>query len=153
MDAYKTPESNLELGLEKPFKPIIALTYGLLVSLGLSFVASNIEMIVFLLLNRDSAPSLSNESEIKLFLAKNVVFLLLDILTSVAILYYAGTRVRKFACGQEIKYGFILSAITFSVLFAVYLFDKAYSIYPHWYSFTLFASTFLAVFLGAKPKP
>lgn len=152
MDAYKTPESNLDPTSGRIFKPVKALTYGLFVSLGILLIASNIVGIIFLLLNRESISSLTNEREIQLFLANNIPFLLVDFFMSVAILFYAGTRIRRFACNQEIKYGFILASITFTILLAVYLVEKSYEIYPLWYSFIVFSSTFIAILLGAKPK-
>jgi hypothetical protein len=152
MNNYKTPDSNLDVEQTRTCKPIKAVVYGLLVSVGVLMTASNIEAIVFLLLNREAISSLGSENEIKNFLASSNIFLTMDLLISMAILYWAGTIIRKQAYNKEIKYGLIVSCITSAVMLAIYFIDNAYEIYPIWYSTLAFLSVFVVIFYGAKPR-
>jgi hypothetical protein len=152
MDAYKTPESNLELPQQRPFKPIKALVFGLLVSVGLMFLISTVLSIIFYLLNIDVIEKFADESEITLFVSRNIPYLISDLIASFAVLYFSGTIVRKYAVGYELKFAVILSLLTFAALLLFVGMDDTEEDFPMWYSVASFASIFVGIILGARAK-
>ncbi|HEY0893668.1 MAG TPA: hypothetical protein VGE32_11475, partial [Cellvibrio sp.] len=151
-DAYKTPESNLELPPQKVFKPIKALVYGLLVSVGLLFVVSALEFFAFAFMNREQIASFTSEQEINAFFSSSSVFLVVDICMSFAVLYLAGTIIRKYAVGYELKFGVILALVTFCVHLLFYKMNDPRSTFPFWYDAAGFISIFAAILLGSRAK-
>jgi hypothetical protein len=152
MDAYKTPESNLELPPPKLFKPVKALVYGLLVSVGLLLIVSALEIFVFALIHREQIAGIASGSEIHTFFSNNNVFLVVDICISFAVLYFAGTIIRKYAVGYEFKFGVILALLTLCVHLLFYKMNSASSAYPFWYDAAGFLSIFVAIILGGRQK-
>ncbi len=152
MDAYKTPESNLELPPQRLFKPVKALVYGLLVSVGLLLVVSALELFAFAMMNREHIANLANENEIHAFFSKNSVFLVVDMCVSFAVLYFSGTIIRKYAVGYEFKFGVILSLLTLCVHLLFFSMNDASDSYPFWYNAAGLMSIFVAILLGARAK-
>ena len=149
MDAYKSPESNIEVVPEPVCKPVNAVVYGLLISIGLVLFVSIIEGIVFLAM---LGPETISEGDLNLLLANSVPFLVTDSIMSAAIMYYAGTSVRKHAVGKEIKFGRIVSLVTFAFFLPIYISTDSLTTYPLWYNLFIFSAIFWAIQLGAKPK-
>ncbi|WP_062064576.1 hypothetical protein [Cellvibrio sp. OA-2007] len=152
MDAYKTPESNLELPAQALFKPVKALVYGFLISVVLLLVVSALELFVFALMNREHIASLANEGEINAFFSQHILFLVVDIIVSFAVLYFAGTVIRKYAVGYELKFGFVLALLTLGVHLVLFNVNDASDNYPFWYNAAGLISIFAAILLGARAK-
>jgi magnesium-transporting ATPase (P-type) len=153
MDAYKTPNSNLEPQPERPFRPIKALVYGLLISVGVLLVVSAIEMFIVALLNHELLSTLQNEDEINQFFAQNTLFLAVDLVISFVILYLAGTMIGRYATGYEWKFAVILALLTLCIHLIFYNLNENDDVFPMWYSLAGFASIFVAILWGAKAKP
>lgn len=148
MDAYKTPESDVELNPGRDFKPIKAIILGLLVSVVLSFVVSIIEGVIAGIILR---VDLFSEHDLDAALSQNTTFLLTDVLITALLLFFAGRVVRKYTPRKEILFGFILSCLTFAVFLPIALSSNTFTTYPLWYNAASLLVIFVGVYLGARP--
>jgi len=147
MDAYKTPDSNSQPPSdERQLKPINAVFYGLLISIVMTIIVSIVEGIV---LGIAVATTQGVERLKEDFIANNSVFLLIDIIVTFACLFYAGKVTGRFAPRQEIKFGLIVSVITFIVYFIIYSSADSTTTYPSWYNITSFMIIFIAILMGS----
>ncbi|MBK8188401.1 MAG: hypothetical protein IPK77_14740 [Cellvibrio sp.] len=147
MDIYKTPDANTQKP-QRQLKPINAIAYGLLVSIVLTLIVSFVEGIVFGII---IAITQGVEYITEDFMARNAVFLFIDLLVTSACLFYAGKITGRYAPQQELKFGLIVAGITLVIYWLIYSFlgsDKVN--YPIWYEIASFAVIFIAILLGAK---
>ena len=149
MDAYKTPASDLEEGQQRAIKPVKAIVYGLLISIVLTSIASMLEGIIF---GIALGVNLQDEAQFTSVLANNLGFLLFDLIMTFALLYYAGTRARKYAPSKEVFYGVVLAVITFAIYLLIFVLSDSFSLYPLWYNLLSLIVVFTAILYGAKPK-
>ena len=152
MSIYKTPEADVELVVEKKLQPFKAIIYGLLVSVVLIVIASGIQGVAFTLINFEDVMAFESPEDAKNYFTGNLSFLIIDIVVSFFILYFAGTRVRKYAQGQEIKYALVLSVLTFLIHLTFFIYKNSISDYPLWYNASLLLIIFIGIFCGARPE-
>ena len=152
MSIYKTPDANVELVAEKEPQPLKAIIYGLLVSVVLIIVAGGIQGLIFTLINFEDVMKFESPEDAKNYFTGNLYFLITDIVVSFAILYFAGTRVKKFASGQETKYALVLSFLTFLIHLTFFIYKNSFSDYPLWYNALLLLIIFIGIFCGARPE-
>lgn len=146
MDAYKTPSSNLDIKLERPFQPIKALVIGLLISVVLATLLSTV-IFVAMAINKNvllSGGSSWNE------LLTSTTYLLIDLCTTFIMLYFAGYMTSKYTPNQEIKYAMILSSINFVIYFPFLIFSEEKM--AIWYIVLSTFSIFIAIYMGASSR-
>lgn len=149
MEAYKPPESNVDIKTGRPFKPVMAILLGLLVSVVLATIVSTIEVFVAAMI---AGISLLDDKALLALTEKNTTFQLVDTIISLLVFYFAGRIVRKYTPHKEILYGSILSVITFAILLYMTIATNAFSTSPTWYNIASFIAIFAGIFLGAKPR-
>lgn len=147
MDVYKTPKADLSAKGEKQFKPVRAVLFGLGISIILASAISTIYGIVLALaLGLDFSNQEAFESE----LTNNLLFQIGDVVISGLILYFAGRVVGKRTPGKEVKYGIIVSTITFAIYLPLFFATDTFSVWPLWYNLLGIFVIFFAIILGAK---
>ena len=152
MSIYKTPDADVELVEEKKPQPFKAIIYGRLVSVVLIVIASGIQGVAFTLINFEDVMAFESPEDAKNYFTGNLSFLIIDIVVSFLILYFAGTRVRKYARGQEIKYALVLSVLTFLIHLTFFIYKNSFFDYPLWYNASLLLIIFMGIFGGARPE-
>jgi hypothetical protein len=149
MDAYKTPQADVDVVVGRAYQPVKALVLGLLVSVVLALVVSIIETIaVAIAFGLD----LTKESELMALVSRNITFMLFDLLVTALIMFFAGSVVGRYTPGKEVKFGLILSVLTLAVFVPMSLISNSYAQYPLWYHAVSVASIFIAIYLGARPR-
>jgi len=149
MDAYKTPDSNLETNETLHFKPIKAVLFGLLIAIVLGLIVSTITALTIAVFE---GIDLSNQDELEKYLASNYYYLLIDILITFFVLYWAGTVVKKYVPGKEKLYAMIVTALTVIIIALMLFMYGSYEMYPIWYNFTSILSIPIAIYWGAIPN-
>lgn len=146
MSIYKAPKAELEVEGPVIFSPVKAIVYGLFFSIVLTGVASIVVAITFaLLLGAD----ISDETAFESLVTNNTALLITDVLVSFFVLYFAGRATGKRVPGQEIKYGFIVSALSVAIYLSLSIAPDALSL-PMWYNIASLAIIFLAINYGAQ---
>ena len=92
------------------FSPVKAIGYGLLVSVVLASTVSMVESVVFAVL---TAPSLGDERKFVGFFSNSMLFLMINVFLYCLIMYYAGKVVKQHAPSKEVKFGILVSVLTF----------------------------------------
>jgi hypothetical protein len=147
MNIYKAPDSNNQSPQTRQLKPINAICYGLLISVVFTMFVSIVEGIIFgvIVAVTQGAEKLSAD-----FIAKNSLFLAIDLIVTFACLFYAGKITGKYAAEQELKFGLIVALITSAIYLLIYSTMDITSAYPIWYNLASFLIIFVAILLGAR---
>lgn len=149
MDAYKAPEAELTTSKDLPFRPVKALSLGLLIIVVLGSVVSLVEGVVFAFI---LGANLADERSFEAALAGSHVFLMIDIVLTGLLLFWGGRITAKHVPGKEMKYGMILIAISLSIYTLFYVSIDSLSAYPMWYNVASYLVTVLGIYLGARSK-
>lgn len=146
MSIYKAPKAELEVDGAAIFSPVKAIVYGLFFSIVLTGIASIVVAITFALM---VGADISDEKALESLLANNTALLITDIVVSFFVLYFAGKAAGKRVPGQEVKYGFIVSALSVAIYLSLSIAPDALSL-PMWYNIASLAIVFLAINYGAQ---
>lgn len=147
MDVYKTPEAVLNTSENIVFSPFKAIMFGLCISIILASIVSMIESIAFgIVLGVD----FNDQSSFESALANSTVFLVVDIVVSSFILFFAGKSVGRRVPGKEEKYGIIVSLLTLFIYLPLYVVSDAFSVWPIWYNLMSLTVVLSAIYFGAK---
>jgi peptidoglycan/LPS O-acetylase OafA/YrhL len=146
MDAYRTPDSELIDGNNRPYKPLRGLLAGLGYTLLLATVISVIWLLLFgLMLGFDlTSPGLEKE------LAGSPLYMASDLITGAIVLFFGGRAVGTRTPGKELMFGFILAAITIIIYLILMLATESFKTFPLIYNLTTLFMTAVVVPYGSK---
>ncbi|HED32690.1 MAG TPA: hypothetical protein ENJ08_00540 [Gammaproteobacteria bacterium] len=147
MDAYKTPDSNVNTTYQRPFKPVKAVLLGLFVSVILLIIVS---MIFAVLFGIGIGVGFDNVDDFEKLIVTNVPFLLIDFLLSAATCYFSGIVVGKNAPGKEYKYAIIVALITSVIFLVINITGETGDLYPLWLEILNYLIVPVAIVVGAR---
>lgn len=148
MEAYKAPDSDLTTNHKRPFKPVKAILYGLSISIILTTIVSVIALVIFGFV---SGVDFTNEDTFNLLYTNNL-FMFIDVILTVWVLYFSGTVVGKYTPGKEVVFAIIVSVLTLIIFAALFLMTESFSTYPIWYNLSSFVVIPVGIYFGAKSK-
>jgi len=149
MDAYKTPESNLDLTQVPLFRPGKAMLIGLLITVVLYQLIANLMTLVFIIFNVTNSTNPTNFNEQATNLYNNPLFLIIDLAISFTMCFIAGYSTSKYVPNKEIQYAIILIIINFLIYISLTLFTDNDQSFPTWYIALSYLITVIAILSGS----
>ncbi len=146
MDVYKTPDSELIDGNNRPYKPV----KGVLVGLGYTVILATIISMILLfalaaILGFDlTSPNLETE------MANSAIYMISDTIVSTIVLFFGGRATGKRVPGKELKFGLILSTITIIIYLLLMIATESFKTFPLIYILSTFVITAIVVPYGSK---
>jgi multidrug transporter EmrE-like cation transporter len=153
LDAYKTPESDVDTSTEPTVKPVRSILYGVLISIVIWGFISVLWVVIFGAIN---GINVTHETEVIEAVSKNILYLVIDLILFAFVLFFAGKITAKYAPKKELKYGIILSLIMLAFYFYAFIVAnnaaEANTGYPVWYKTTALILSVVAIMCGAKSR-
>ncbi len=147
MDAYKTPDSNVNTSYKRPFKPIKAVLLGLSISIILLIIVS----VVFAVLFSISVGVDFNEVDaFEKLVTTHTPYLILDLLLSAVLYYFSGIVVGKNTPEKEYKYAIIVSIVTLTFFIIINVISDTGSQMPLWSEILNYLIVPVAILSGAR---
>ncbi len=148
MDPYRTPQSDLIDKSSRPYKPV----KGVLAGLGYTILLATLvgllwAVVIGLILGFDLT-----SPDIESVYSQSFIYLAGDMVLTAAMLFLGGRAVGWRSPGKELRFGFVLTAITAAIyLLGMFSFD-AFTAYPLFYNLGILALVVFVIPIGARSQ-
>lgn len=146
MRSYGYDDSTTTVDAIGEYRPYRGLLIGLFIALVVALLAGG--SVGFVFLKYIDFADLQND--LPTLIAESRNFLVILLLVSIVVMFFAGRAVGSHAPGREGAYGVILATLVAIIQLFLYKAYDGFWFFPAWFNIVLFVTMYGAICLGAK---